>query len=424
MPDAELPEELLRTLSERIARVSGIHIPDSKRWLLSGRVHERMRAVGEADARRYLDAVLGADGAELGRLVEAVRVGETQFFRHKGQLRAIRRVALPEIVARRERESQKRVRVWSAGCATGEEPYTIAMLLEEALPSTDGWRHSVLATDLSETALEQARAARYPASAARTLPPSIAGFAVEAHGEDVVVTPRVRRTVRFERQNLLDAKYPQDFDLVLCRNVLIYFDRATQDDVLVRLAGSVCEGGYLALGYAERLSRHDPRLVPIRTDEGILYRRASAAEELRATPAPETVSGPPAPPPRTSRSSLDRLDPTPVARVSAPSVEPPAAPPSRPLPALEGVLEGDEGRAIARRVATEVVARSPAVLDLRGLRFADEAVARELERAAHAVASTGTPLVVIAAAPGIERFLRRHGVVPPAVLVREPPGER
>jgi chemotaxis protein methyltransferase CheR len=420
-----LAEDLFVRLSARIAEVSGIRLPASKRWLLAARVAERQRETGHRDARSYVRALVDErDLAELGRLIEAVRVGESHFFRHVGQLRAIRRVALPQIVARREREGALGVRAWSAGCASGEEAYTLAMLLEDALPRDSGWSHEVLATDLSEAALAQARVGRYPSTSVREVPPEIARWALTADGDDVRVTERARVGVRFERRNLLDATYPRGFDLVLCRNVLIYFDRTTQDDVVRRLVQSVVPGGYLALGYTEHVREAEAGdLLPLRADDGVLYLRAEPSAppapallaEARATVKRGTerpVGAKPA-----SLSPPTSVRPTTTARPPAPFVSTPPAPTSA---VLEGELAGTAGCATTHAALAGLMSSTgDAVLDLRGLRFADDAVARLLARAAAALASDGRALLVRTSTPGTERFLRRHGIVPPAVLARD-----
>ena len=431
-----LSDPQFRTLAARIAAVSGIHVPTEKRWLLAARVEDRVRETGERDAARYVEKVVGDDGqAELGLLVEALRVGETQFFRHASQLRAIRRVALPEIFARRERDTETVVRVWSAGCATGEEPYTLAMLLEDALKGRPGLGYEVLATDLSEPALAHARAGRYPRAAARSMPQEIATWAIVDDGPDHVrVADRFHATVRFEKRNLLDAIYPRGFDLVLCRNVLIYFGRATQRDVLRRLARSVVTGGYLALGYSERLDDADGELLPLRTEDGVLYRRADhvsrptvppvRSRRRRSHPPGRRRSAPPAA--RTSAPSDER---DPAARAAAAARPAPAATelsrphageePAPTTPQLSGELHGDEGASVARRVVADVLARGHAApaLDLTSLAFADDAIGRILARAAATALSEGWVLRIAATSAGTLRFLRRHNVVPPAELV-------
>ena len=434
-----LPDELFEPLATRIAEVSGIRVPISKRWLLAARVADRVRALsrGESEIHAYVREVLGEGGeAELGQLVEAVRVGETQFFRHQGQLRAIRRVGLPEIVARLESDRSRRVRVWSAGCATGEEAYTLAMMLEDELPRAEGWAHEILATDMSERALGAAREGRYPAASIHGVPAHVARWAFDRRGEDVVVSARARHGVRFERRNLLDESYPQGFDLVLCRNVLIYFDRATQREVLERLARSVVVGGYLALGYAERLDDGAQGLAPIRTDDGVVYRRgegdtvvASADAREPRSPARAQVRV------RASADSGERRESTSGEATGAPalarasrSVPPPRAHAGargsgfeRSVPALEGELEGHEGETAATEAVGRAMRAPQPVIDLRDLRYADETVGRVLARAAAALAGEGRALVLITSASGTLRFLRRHNVVPPAETRAEPP---
>ncbi len=436
-----LTDAQFRSLSAHIAELVGIHIGAEKRWLLAARVTARLAAVGETNERRYVEHVIDPAGAEeLGHLVEALRVGETQFYRHASQLRAIRRVALPEIIARRERDGTRTVRVWSAGCATGEEPYTLAMMLDAALRSTSRLSFEILATDLSGPALDVARRGRYRAGATRAVPREVMKTAFVVHGDEVEVRPALRQRIRFEEKNLLDARYPRGFDLVLCRNVLIYFGRATQREVLARLSASVVPGGYLALGYTERLDAGDGELLPLRTDDGVLYRRADGAtrvvvpksepkaELMRASGAtllrrddalPRRTSRPPSRPQRPgeriAREPGDRpaRDRSAEAETATRSAGQDTAPPH-----LEGELTGDSGALAARAAVAPLLAGviEPPVLSVAGLIYADREVSRILARAAAAIAAHGTPLSITGASEGVRRFLVRSHVVPPAVL--------
>lgn len=424
--EQHLTDAQFAALTERIAEVSGIRVPISKRWLLAARVSARMRECKTDDVSQYVGSVRSRDGAhELGQLVELLRVGETKFFRHKGQLRALRRIALPEIAARREAEKQQIVRAWSAGCASGEEAYTLAMLLEDALPAARGWKHEVLATDISEPALAEARAGVYPELSAHGVPAVIAAWALERVGDEVRVTPRARAKVRFEPRNLLEAAYPRGFDIVLCRNVLIYFDRETQQSVVQRLARSVVEGGYLLLGYAEHSASVDNAgLEPIRTEDGIVYRRAGREDTRAQPPARRSAAVAAAAP----SSHAARARPAKGARQShlprspRPSTRPSRPPTPRGVPALAGDLSGEPGVAKARAIIEPLLSRrGDAVLDLRELRFADDDVGRVLARAAQTITSQGRALTVLAEAAGIQRFLRRHGIVPPATMAAAPP---
>ncbi|MCB9634929.1 MAG: hypothetical protein H6721_22625 [Sandaracinus sp.] len=377
----------LDALASHVAKHAGLHLAERQRWLLEARVDARRAARAETRAR-YVERVLAGDVAELATLVESLRVGETRFYRHPRQLRALRRVALPELVARAEAESRS-LRIWSAGCASGEEAYTMALLVRGAFPDV---ALDVLATDLSGEAIRCAEIGTYDLERLRDVPEEMLEAAFVVEGARRSVHPSYRKGVRFAVQNLLTDAYPRGLDLVLCRNVLIYFDAATRTRVLEQLFGAVREGGYVALGYADHAG--DVRgAEAIRTDDGVLYRRVEGGAvrvDARVEQARETVVE----------------SPSPVAAV-APVKGP-------PLGQLEGELEGALGLARTRSALAPLL-REGGELDVTRLRFADDDVGRELARAAQVL---GERLVVVAPGGGIERFLRRHGVVPPATLRR------
>lgn len=390
-----LPETLLAPLAERVAAEAGLRV--GQRWLLEARVEALHRANGAGEPlARFVERVL-EDADLLEALVEALRVGETRFWRHPRQLRAIRRVALPELAAACEAEGRP-LRIWSAGCASGEEAYTLVMLVRQARPEL---AVEVLATDLSEEALAAARAARYDAERVRDVPPSVARWALaeEADGR-FSVAPEVRAAVRFERRNLLGDPYPDGRDLVLCRNVLIYFDPPTRQRVLEQLFRSARLHGWVALGYADRVPGEVAGVEPVRTDEGVLYRRV--------TERPSVLPPPPAPSP---------ARPTPRAPTTS-AAAPSSTPPVRPRPALVGSLEGEPGRRRAHEVLAALLESGGRELDLTRLRFADEGVGRELRRVAVALADGGEALTLYVETEAVERFLRRHRVTPPARLRR------
>lgn len=382
-------DALLDELATRVAAHAGIWIAANQRWLLGSRVEARAAALGLSGPARYIQRVLDGDAAELERLVELLRVGETRFYRHPRQLQAIRRIALPELRAACEKE-RRPLRVWSAACATGEEAYTLALLLRQG----DVERFEILATDLSEVALTHARAARYAELRCRDVPARLADAAFSHDGSEREVRPEYRAGVRFSRLNLVRDPFPQEMDLVLCRNVLLYFDTAVRARVLERLFSSVRQGGYVALGYADRVGEVEG-LEAIRTPDGLLFRR---------TGIPSVRPPPMAPAPRPD--------------LAAPRV-PREAAPRAARPSLRGELSGESGRRAAHD-ALSVAMREDALLDLREVRFADDLVARELVRANEALAQQGRTLRIVATEPGVLHFLRRHQIVPPAVLVTGP----
>jgi chemotaxis protein methyltransferase CheR len=387
-------EAALRAIERCVNAHAGLALPA---WVLASRVRDRVAALALRDADEYLALLEGAAGAaELERLAESLRVGETSFFRHAAHVNALTRVVLPELIARRARD--KRLRAWSAGCATGEEAYTLAILLGEGAPA--GWTVTVLGSDLSEDAIVLARAGVYDESALERVPPATRArcFVPGPLPGTARVAPEIAARVRFERRNLLEPVYPRQLDVILCRNVLIYFDAAARQATVERLIESLAPGGYLFLGYAETL-RGFERLEALRTDDGIVYRREARGH--RPTLPKSAASAAPAPRPR----------PRPTPRVTLP--EPP-----RPRPqtargpgrlALSGKLEdpGQVAAAISRAMAE---AGERLVVDLDDASFLAEGVAPVLRRAAAAATAAGMIFELAATRPGARRWLARHGL--------------
>jgi chemotaxis methyl-accepting protein methylase len=215
---------------------------------------------GAAGLAAYL-RLLQEDPAELGALVEALTVKVSSFFRDPLAFEHLAELVLPELLARKAAARDPSLRLWSAGCATGEEPYSLAILVHEALrrePSPPAV--TILATDLDERALARARAGRYPASALANVRHGLVAAAFEPDGDGFRVADHLARAVTFAVHDLLDprAGAPAEsvfgsFDLVLCRNVLIYFEPAWQEFACERLYRSLAPGGHLLLGRTESL---------------------------------------------------------------------------------------------------------------------------------------------------------------------------
>ncbi|MCY7364274.1 MAG: protein-glutamate O-methyltransferase CheR, partial [Frankiaceae bacterium] len=257
-----------------LSRAAGLVFDASRRDSLGYSIRERLRATGIASVPDYLDLVSAAGSAERQRLIDEVTIQETHFFRNPPQMRALREHVLPELL-RAAAEHGRRLRVWSAGCSTGEEPYTVAMMLRELLPSTGGWDVKVLATDISEGALAAAGAAVYgPRAVQLATEAEVARFFVARADGRYQVRPEVRDLVELRHHNLvLDAPPEDSLDLVLCRNVTIYFGRDTTRALMGRLHASLRDGGYLLLGHSETLWQvsEDFRLVALGTGEGAAY---------------------------------------------------------------------------------------------------------------------------------------------------------
>jgi chemotaxis methyl-accepting protein methylase len=241
----------LPALLAQIARARGLDCEAYKQSCLRRRLAVRMRARG---AHSYTDyaRVLAADGSEYDRLLDALTINVTKFYRNRETWDVLAERYLPE------RWSQRRgaVRCWSAGCASGEEPYTLAILLLECARQqgeSGAPRAMVDATDLDRASLARAATGRYRATAFEEMPPALANRYC-SRGEVREVAPTVRALVRFRQHDLLREPPPQPpYDVVLCRNVVIYFDRPTQDRLFAAFADALAPGGILVLGKVETL---------------------------------------------------------------------------------------------------------------------------------------------------------------------------
>jgi chemotaxis protein methyltransferase CheR len=356
-------------LAERIRAEFGLDPPG---WLLDARIKDRARARSLADeAYTELAAAADADGEhEREQLASLLRVGETRFFRHRAQITAVQRVVLPERAALASR-SNRPLRVWSAGCASGEEAYTLAMLLDGTPTPWD-----LYATDLSIDAITVAKAGRYPADRVSDVPEDLLCRHLEQDDGQWIVRAPLRRQVRFDRHNLRDTTWPTGFDLILCRNVLIYFDETARQQVLHRLSDALLDGGYLFLGYSETLRDQEALFESLHHPDVVLYRKR--------TPKSSTTSTSPSPSP-------------------SPRIPDPPSAPARPTLHLKGEYHDPHRLSAELR---SIVSRPGAIIELDGATFLDDSAARVLRRARQAAPG----LTLRATRPAIRRWLLKHGL--------------
>lgn len=215
-------------------------------------------------------------------IIHEITVGETYFFRNKPQFDALRFQIFPAIVAQRRRQNQKYLRVWSAGCATGEEPYSIAMLLRDLLPDWREWSLFILATDINQSVLDTARAGRYRSSSFRMETPlDLKQRWFEERNGSYILDPLIRQMVTFRQLNLVDDSYPNQatftvgHDVLLCRNVTIYFSYEQTVSVVSRLHGALADDGWLLVGHSEPQLYVYDAFQMVRHDGTILYRKAT-----------------------------------------------------------------------------------------------------------------------------------------------------
>jgi chemotaxis protein methyltransferase CheR len=313
--------------------------------LLPEKKAELSRAWDKVGGGERLGKVVAAPAANaeiLQRLLNALTVGETYFFRIQPHFDALRNVILPDIVGRRG--DTKRVRLWSAGCATGEEPYSLAMVILEVLPRGEGWDVEILATDVNTDFLASARDGFYRAWSFRKVDDYWRRTYFRTEGDGFRLVPEVKRLVRFERANLMSeeecarATRREVFDLILCRNVTIYFD----DNALARATGGVTErlapGGWYLVGHAEPLfPREGFELVNF--PGAVAYRRLTEAPPAAGRPARAPRREPPKPAARPEGRAPSRPARAKTAAAASPVVD---------VAAVDAfIARGDDAQALA-----------------------------------------------------------------------------
>jgi chemotaxis protein methyltransferase CheR len=272
-------EYLCRFLKER----SGLVLQPQKQYLVESRLMPVVRRNGLPDLGELLRRLRAPDAEPLRVAVtEAMTINESFFFRDKIPFDRFRDTILPALVE--ARASRKRIRIWCAAAATGQEPYSLAMMLQEAADRLAGWRIEILATDISNEMIEKARAGLYTQfEVQRGLPIQLLIRNFEQVGELWRIKEDLRRMVQFRRLNLLDDFSSLGvFDLVFCRNVLIYFDNATKTAVFERLVRSLARDGFLVLGAAETVVGLTDVFLPHPDKRGLYVHKAPAPRGLGA----------------------------------------------------------------------------------------------------------------------------------------------
>jgi len=258
---------------------SRINLGPDKRELVSARLAKRLRAVNVPSVGDYCRLLKsGNDGEELSHLIDAISTNHTFFFREMAHFDFLTKTALPEMKARARGEKWPRLRIWSAACSSGEEPYSIAISLDESLGRE--WPWIIEATDISNRILEKARAGVYREETVDKLDQRrIRQYFQQGHGPQLGnyrVKPAFRSCINFQQLNLLEGSLPFDepFQIVFCRNVMIYFDRPTQEELVQKITRHLVPGGYLFVGHSESLTGIRHTLQSIRP---AIYRRPAVS---------------------------------------------------------------------------------------------------------------------------------------------------
>jgi chemotaxis protein methyltransferase CheR len=241
-------------LSTLVYKESGIRLGESKKSLLVSRLSKRLRILGLQTFKEYFDKHLNNENdSELIQMLDLISTNKTSFFREQAHFDFLRQVILPALL------SVKQIKIWSSACSSGEEPYSIAMTLYDNVANPNQWNFRILASDISTRVLARAQEGFYDVNQVS----EIGNAKVKLHflrgrGEDegkVRVKSHLREIVSFNRINLMDERYPvkNDLDIIFCRNVMIYFDRSTQENLMIKFFRYLKPGGYVFIGHSETL---------------------------------------------------------------------------------------------------------------------------------------------------------------------------
>lgn len=257
-------------LASFIQSYAGIKMTPMKKTLVEGRLRRRVRALGMSDLSEYCRYLFDHGGLEneAVHVIDVVTTNKTDFFREPQHFQFLVDQALPQMVAERT-GTNRAIKGWSAASSTGAEPYTIAMMLARFCEQQDGLGYSLFATDICTEVLHTAARAVYKEEDVTPVPAELLKRYVmrsrDPARHEVRISPELRRNVHFRRLNLMDETYSmaRDMDFIFCRNVLIYFDKETQRQVVERLCRHLRPGGFLFLGHAEALTGHGLPLIPV-----------------------------------------------------------------------------------------------------------------------------------------------------------------
>ncbi len=256
-----LDEHELKRVSDFIGTEVGIQLPVAKRTLVESRLSKRLRVLGFTDFKSYLDHTLeSADGAlEKLQLIDVLTTNKTSFYREPDHFEYLVNHAVPAIT-KRNTGSRQEVNVWCAGCSTGEEAYTLSIVLNETATDNDSTLFNILATDISHTCLSKASRGIYTDRQAESIPMELRKkYLLRSRNTDealVQMGPKLRHRIQFKSLNLMDARFdaPKNMDVIFCRNVMIYFNNQLREELVARFESHLVKGGYLFVGHSESLN--------------------------------------------------------------------------------------------------------------------------------------------------------------------------
>lgn len=271
----KISDDEFRLISELIYEKFGINLSEKKKSLLVGRLNKHIKNLGLKSFREYYDEIINdTTNVSLLSMIDRVTTNHSFFYREKDHFEYLLNKALPDIIEKIKRKGGNDLRIWCAGCATGEEAYTLSMIANEFFGyKINQWDVGILATDISITSLEKAKQGIYFIDKILNLPESyIQKYFIERDNDNYKIADELRNKILFKRLNLMNENFPfkGKFHIIFCRNVMIYFDRVTKDELIKRLNDYIYDGGYLFIGHSESIDR---KTIPFEYIQPAVYKK-------------------------------------------------------------------------------------------------------------------------------------------------------
>lgn len=272
-----LTDELYGKFVRLIYQRTGLHYEPGKKYYVEKRLARRVERLGLDSFNAYYMLLKFSDSAsEFERLINDLTVNETYFFRDFPQLRLFAEDVLQQVIREKKKSGDNRIKIWSAACSTGEEPYTLAIILQEMLDDPEQWDLHIIASDINTDVLQSARVGLYDSRSVRDVPSEYFAKYFSASGGKFLIHTEIKRRIQFRKINLMDSQTLKEItgcDFIFCRNVLIYFDDHSRKKVLDDFYHSLNPGGYLFLGHSESVGRISSAYKPQRIGDTIVYSR-------------------------------------------------------------------------------------------------------------------------------------------------------
>jgi chemotaxis protein methyltransferase CheR len=266
-------------LRDYIYETTGMYFPDSKRYYFENRINRRLNELELNSHKEYLHYLRSnlSNGAEFGKLIQEITINETSFYRVEAHFKALVNVIVPEIIKIKQNNALKLLRIWSAGCSSGEEPYSIALfILENLAHLLKDWKIKIVGTDIDPNVIKTAAQGKYSDYTLRNVPEKIRSKYFSPNHNGSVISDALKKNVQFEITNLNETQAMarmKNFDIIFCRNVLIYFNAQSKKRVLDHFYNSLLQHGYLFLGHSESLFGVTDKFKLIHFSGGMAYKK-------------------------------------------------------------------------------------------------------------------------------------------------------